>query len=235
MNVAIVAAAGQGRRIGGKTRKQYFLLKDKPLLIYSLEVLESSSFIDQVVLVVPPGDARFCQELLKKYHLKKVIKIVEGRTKRQDSIFQGLKILSPEAKIVLVHDGARPFITLNLIKQVFLGLKGFQGVAPALPLSDTIKVVHPAKGGANKSKITTLDRGKLISVQTPQVFLRDVLYQAYLEAKTKNFYGTDDAELVERIGGKLKIIEGSLENIKITTPLDLLFAEAILSHKIHHS
>lgn len=161
--------------------------------------------------------------LFKAAGISKIIAVAKGGPERQDSVYNALKLLPPGAKTVLVHDGARPFVTPAFIRRLIKALGGFDGVVPALPPKDTIKEVSE-KG----TVVATLRRDALVSVQTPQVFSRDVLLNAYEKAMASGFYSTDDAALVEALGGKIKVVRGLAENIKITTPEDIAFAEALL-------
>lgn len=227
MNIAIVVAAGRGRRIREKKEKQYLLLQKKPLLFYCLDVLQRTKVIDEVILVANKDQINFCQEeLVARYKLTKVKKIVKGGRRRQDSVLNGTKALPLATEIVLIHDGVRPFITPKLIENAVQELKGCDGVVLGLPVVETVK-----QADKTKKVIKTLKRNVLYSVQTPQVFKKEALVEAYRKAKKDKFYGTDDASLLERAGFKVKIVEGSDENIKITTSLDLVVAEAILNKR----
>ena len=220
--VAVVAAAGKGKRMG-LVDKPFLLLEKRPLLTYALLTLENSSFVGEVVLVVEKNKISRAKELIKKYHISKVKEIVAGGKTRQDSIVLGLRKINSFSDFVLIHDGARPFLTGELIKRVILGAKRYKAVVPGLPLFDTIKKVEKF------SFITsTIDRKSLWAVQTPQVFKAEIIQKAYFQAEKNHFWGTDSASLVEKIGIPVKIIKGDLYNIKITTQDDFLLAEAIL-------
>jgi len=220
--VAIVVAAGKGKRMG-LVDKPFLLLGKRPLLTYGLLTLENSSFIDKIILVVRKNKISKAKELIKKYHISKVKEIVAGGKTRQDSVVSGLKKTNSFADFVLIQDGARPFLTGELIKGVVLGAKRYKAAVPGLPLSDTTKEVE------NSSFISsTLSRKSLWTVQTPQVFKAEIIQKAYFQAEKNHFWGTDSASLVERIGIPVKIIKGDLYNIKITTKDDFLLAEAIL-------
>ncbi len=226
MNVAIIAAAGKSERMDGK-RKQFVPLGGIPVLIHTLEVFENSSLIDKIVLVVYSQDKTFVEdELLPKYSYQKVFRIVEGGEKRQDSVMNGLQFLPRETNTVIVHDGARPLVTPNLIEQAIGALSGWDGVVVAVPVKDTIKEVKK-----EEEIVSTLERSPLWAAQTPQVFLPEKLMKAHQKARMEGFYGTDDAMLMERAGNRLRVTMGSYENIKITTPEDLWIAEAILKSR----
>lgn len=227
MNIAIVVAAGRGRRIKSEKEKQYLLLQKKPLLLYCLEVLQRTKVIDEVILVVRKDQINFCQkELVTKCKLSKVKRIVKGGRRRQDSVSNGIEALPLKTEVVLIHDGVRPFVTPKLVQKAVQRLKGCNGVVLGLPVVDTVK-----QADKTKKVIKTLKRNVLYSIQTPQVFEKEALVEAYRKAKKDKFYGTDDASLLERAGLKVKIVEGSDENIKITTPLDLVVAQAILKNR----
>ena len=207
----------------GLVDKPFLLLEKKPLLTYGLLTLENSSFVGEVILVVEKNKISKAKELIKKYHISKVKEIVAGGKTRQGSVASGLRKMNSFSNFVLIHDGARPFLTGELIKRVILGAKRYKAAVPGLPLSDTIKKVE------NSSFISsTLNRKSLWTVQTPQVFKTEIVQKAYLQAEKDHFWGTDSASLVERIGIPVKIIKGDPYNIKITTKDDFLLAEAIL-------
>jgi len=223
MNVAIIVAAGRSSRMKLGQSKQYLPLLGKPVLAHTLFAFEKCLIIDEVILVVNQDDMEFCRnEVVEKYNFRKVSKIVKGGKERQDSVYNGLCLVSPLAETVLIHDGARPLVTSKIIDEAVLFLKDFDGVVVGIPVKDTIKVVEDSiiKG--------TSSREKLWMAQTPQVFVSSILRKAYEKAKSDNFYGTDDSVLLERMGYKVKIIMGSCENIKITTQDDLALAGEIL-------
>ncbi len=225
MVTAVVVAAGKGKRMG-LVDKPFLLLKKKPLLTYSLFILENSSFVGEVILVVEKNKISKAKELIKKYHISKVKEVIAGGKTRQGSVASGLRKINSFSNFVLIHDGARPFLTRELIKRVILGAKRYKAAVPGLPLSDTIKKVE------DSSFITsTLNRKSLWTVQTPQVFKAETVQKAYFQAEKDHFLGTDSASLVERIGIPVKIIKGDPYNIKITTKGDFLLAEAILKIK----
>jgi len=223
--VAIVVAAGKGKRMG-LVDKPFLLLEKRPLLTYGLLTLENSSFVGEVILVVEKNKISKAKELIKKYHISKVKEVVAGGKTRQGSVASGLRKINSFSNFVLIHDGVRPFLTGELIKRVILGAKRYKAAVPGLPLSDTIKKLE------NSSFISsTLNRKSLWTVQTPQVFKAEIIQKAYLQAEKDHFWGTDSASLVERIGIPVKIIKGDPYNIKITTKDDLLLAKAILKIK----
>lgn len=223
---SIVLAAGKGTRMGAVKRKQYQELKGKPVLIYPLEVLEKSKSISQVILVVPPGEVELCSQLLEKYDIKKVADIVEGGEERSESVYNGLKVLPDDADLVAVHDGARPFLRLELLEKLIEAAYYYKAAVPAVRVKDTIKTAKD-----DLFVESTLPREKLWAVQTPQVFEQNLLRECYKSAFQQNLIGTDDSYIVEYYGHRVKIVEGDYENIKITTLEDLSAAEAILDIK----
>jgi 2-C-methyl-D-erythritol 4-phosphate cytidylyltransferase len=224
---ALIPAAGMGRRMGKAVAKQFLPLGDKPMLAHTLLVFQRSSEIDEIIPILSKEDMESClRDIIEQYHITKVRTLVVGGKERQDSVMNGLQKLEKDAAVVLVHDGVRPFVTPEMIhSSVDLARKG-DCVAVGVPLKDTIKEVD------DKHMVRhTLERNKLWAIQTPQTFPVRILKRAYEESCKHHVYGTDDAMLVERMGGKVRIIMGSYENIKITTPEDLLLAEEILKRR----
>jgi 2-C-methyl-D-erythritol 4-phosphate cytidylyltransferase len=247
--IAIVPAAGLGRRFGHGTNKPFQNLGGKPIIIWSLETLESVNEIVDIIPVLKVEDMEYGQKVFEEYSLSKIKKIAPGGRERQDSVYNGLKLIDDKNCMVFIHDGVRPLIEKLLIEEVikelltaplkshsallfqkggrgdFKGFKGFDGVALGVPLKDTIK---EAENGIIKK---TLRRDSLWAIQTPQVFHYRNILEAYEKAMKEGFYSTDDAALMERYGGKIKVVMGSYRNIKITTPEDLAIAELFLSKK----
>lgn len=222
--VAIIPSAGKGKRMGHAISKHYIRLEDRPILAYTLDAFDRCPDVNHVLVVVRSGEEEYClKEVVEKYRIKKVLKVVIGGEKRQDSVYNGIKELDEDTDIVVVHDGVRPFVPPELISEAVRLAMYVDGVVAALPVKDTLKEV--AEDGFIKN---TPDRESLWYAQTPQAFKKRVIEEAFIRAYSDNFHGTDESSLVERIGGKVKIIEGSPENIKITTKEDLLLAEFIL-------
>lgn len=220
----IVPAAGRGMRMREDISKQYLPLAGKPILAHTLVVLEQCRAIDEVILAVRGNDIAHCrEEVVEKFALKKAKEIIAGGERRQDSVYNALKMIKANCDLVLIHDSVRPFITEEIVLRTIEEAELHGAVAAAVPITDTIK-----QGDGDGFVKRTLNRDELWSIQTPQGFEYDLIRKAYSKAHEDGFYGTDDASLVERIGHPVKIIEGSLENIKITTPEDLIIAEAIL-------
>jgi 2-C-methyl-D-erythritol 4-phosphate cytidylyltransferase len=222
--VAIIPAAGSGTRMGGTVRKQFLQLKGKPILIYTLQQFEHCSEVDEIDLAVPESEIAEVEALVSRYRLHKVAKIVMGGERRQDSVGNVLsKISLGNADIVLVHDGVRPFVESKRIAHAIRLAKEHDAAVLAVQPKDTVR---RSTGGGFFDQ--TLDRNALWMIQTPQVFRAETLLKAFAKAKKDRFYSTDEAALVERIGVKAKIVDGSYDNIKITTQEDLELASLIL-------
>jgi 2-C-methyl-D-erythritol 4-phosphate cytidylyltransferase/2-C-methyl-D-erythritol 2,4-cyclodiphosphate synthase len=225
--VAIIPAGGAGLRLGSSIAKQYLLLDGVPVLARTLKIFQQAKVIDEIVLVVPEDDLiSVKKQLLDKYDLTKVRAIVAGGKERQDSVRNGFLAIADRCDVVLIHDGVRPLLTEEMINQVVAAAKIDGASSIGVKVKDTVKQT------ADTDLVeATLPRNNLWLTQTPQAFAFDILQKAYAAAVSDKFYGTDDASLVERIGGKVKMIAGSHENIKITTPEDLIIAEAFLKNK----
>jgi len=222
----IIPAAGRGKRMkkGEKLSKQYLPLGGKPILVHTLLAFEECASVGEIILAVGEEEIDYCQSaIVKKFGLRKVKRIVTGGERRQDSIYNALKNVGKDCRVILIHDSVRPFVTGEIIQRTIEEAGAHKAVATAIPVTDTIK-----EGNGQGLVEKTLDRDRLWSIQTPQGFDSDLIKEAYSRAYKENFYGTDDASLVERMGHPVKVIEGSHENIKITTPEDLIIAEAIL-------
>jgi 2-C-methyl-D-erythritol 4-phosphate cytidylyltransferase len=220
----LVPAAGSGRRMGKATAKQFLPLGAKPLLAHTLLAFQRSPEIDEIIPILSSEDMEAClRDVIEPNHLTKVKTLVVGGRERQDSVYNGLRKLGPDAEIVLVHDGVRPFVTAAMIEQCIEHARKGDCVAVGVPLKDTVKEVDDR--GVVRA---TLERNRLWAVQTPQAFPAGILRQAYEDAYARKLSATDDATLVERAGYEVRIIMGSYENIKITTPEDLVLAGEIL-------
>ncbi|TLC99153.1 2-C-methyl-D-erythritol 4-phosphate cytidylyltransferase [Robinsoniella peoriensis] len=221
-NVAVVLCAGRGTRMNSEVQKQYLLIKGKPVVYYSLIAFEKCPFIDEIVLVTGKEEIEYCRhEIIEKYNLKKVKSIVAGGKERYHSVFEGLKAIGC-CDYVYIHDGARPFIDQELLQRACDSVRIHKACVVGMPVKDTIKI-----SGQDGFADHTLDRSKLWMVQTPQVFQYSLVYQAYDKImKYPGIQVTDDAMVVEQMGqAKIKLVEGSYKNIKITTPEDLEIAE----------
>lgn len=215
----IILAGGRGKRMGTNISKQYIPVNGKPILYYTIKKFLGCKSIDKIVLVLPEDEIEYCKkEVLNKYSLK-VDKIVKGGKERQDSVYNGLNELK-NTDIVLIHDGARPFVSEKIIIDGIENAKKYGAAAPGIIPKDTIKV----KDMESFSK-ETLDRSVLLAVQTPQVFKFKLIKECHEKVKNENILVTDDTMVVERYGNKVYLYEGSYTNIKITTPEDLIIAE----------
>jgi 2-C-methyl-D-erythritol 4-phosphate cytidylyltransferase len=222
--IAIVPSAGVGRRFDPFIKKTFADLNGLPLLIQTLKRLNQSRCIGEIIPVMRPEDIEEGYEMAISHGLEKVKRIVPGGRERQDSVYNGLRSIEADAP-VLIHDGVRPIIPDGLIERLMDELDGYDGVVPGVPLRETIKMVD--KGVV----VRTVSREGLWSIQTPQLFHIEALRRAYQSAYSDGYYATDDSALVERIGGRVKIIMGSLFNIKVTTPEDLEMVRYLLSSR----
>lgn len=228
--VAIIPAGGAGRRLASSVAKQYLLLDGVPVLARTLKIFQQAKVIDEIILVVPPDDLVFAQkQLVEKYSLTRVSAVVAGGNERQDSVRNGLCAIAGICGVVVIHDGVRPLLTCEMITNVVAAAKNAGASSTGVKVKDTVK-----RTAGSDLVEATLPRNNLWLTQTPQAFDFDVLQKAYAAAANDKFYGTDDASLVERIGVKVKMIGGSYENIKITTPDDLLVAEAFIRNREGH-
>lgn len=226
--IAIIPAAGLGKRFGGGKGKTFRSLLGLPIVVRTLEAFQRSELIDGIVPVFREEELQFAAGLIERYGLTKVRKIAAGGVERQDSVYNGLKALEGKASIVVIHDGARPLVDVSLIEDSIRALNNCAGVITAVPVKDTIKTATRPGGSKNIYVQGTPDRSILWSVQTPQTFRLNKLLEAYEKAYAEGFYATDDAALIERYGGRVKIVMGSYRNLKITTPEDLMVAETFL-------
>jgi 2-C-methyl-D-erythritol 4-phosphate cytidylyltransferase len=224
---ALIPAAGMGKRMGRSVAKQFLLLGDKPLLAHTLLAFQRAAEIDEIIPILSQEDMENClRDIIEAYHITKVKTLVVGGRERQDSVANGLRKLAKDAAVVLVHDGVRPFVTQEMIREAVGHARKGECVAAGVPIKDTIKEVND-KGVVRG----TLERSRLWAIQTPQAFPVKILMHAYEEATARHLAGTDDATLVEKAGGAVRVIMGSYENIKITTPEDLIVAEEILKRR----
>lgn len=223
--VAIIVAAGKGTRIDNKVLKQFIEIAGKPVVVHTLEKFELCNSVDEMLLVVPEDYLSYSLEIVNKFNFKKINKIIPGGEKRQDSVYKGLLAIPHNTKIVMIHDGVRPLVKVSKITESIKLCRECSAVILAVPVKETVKRVE------DFSVITTLNRERLWSVQTPQTFDYKLILDAYKKAKEDEFVGTDSSSLVERLGIEVKVIEGDYDNIKITTKEDLLFAQEILKEE----
>jgi 2-C-methyl-D-erythritol 4-phosphate cytidylyltransferase len=217
----IVVAAGSGSRMGTEIKKQYLPLAGKPILIRTLQTLEQSDRIDRIIVVVAADDIGYVQDMIHEHGLQKVDAVVGGGEERQNSVANGLRALNRTTQYVAVHDAARPLVTLEEIENVIDMAMTIGGATLGVPVKDTIKRVEKHK------VMETLPRESLWAVHTPQAFRRDWLQEAHHRSARIGVPGTDDASLVEWAGYTVQMVQGSYQNLKITTPEDLVIAEAL--------
>ena len=230
---AVVPAAGTGSRMmtgpdGVNIKKQFLKLHGKEILAYTLEVLESVEAIEGIILVTGKKDIETCERIVNTYGFTKVKKIIPGGNRRQNSVLEGLSVLPKDTEIVVIHDGARPFVTKEEIEATIHTAERVGGAVLAVPVTDTIKVV--TSGGVIES---TPERSDLYSAQTPQTFRYPDILEGHRHAVVfGDFRCTDDSQIMEKyMDIRIEIVQGSYENIKITTPKDLLTAEKILEKR----
>lgn len=220
--MAVVVAAGRGQRMGAAVNKVFLPLAGRPMLVHTLAVFEEVPEVDGVIVVAAPHEVEACRRLVHEYRLSKVTQIVPGGRERQDSVARGVEALPAGDGVVLVHDGARPFLSSDLVRRVVAEARSSGAVIPVVPVKDTVKRV--GDGWVE----CTVDRSRLVAVQTPQGFQKAVLTQALAAAFAEGFYGTDESSLVERYVGRVKTIPGEEGNIKVTTPFDLAVATCLM-------
>lgn len=226
MITAIFPAAGKGKRMGAPFNKVFAALSDKPILIHTLLSFSRCSAVDNFIVVAAPDEVEPVAKVLHSLPGIKPCKVVAGGTERQYSVYNGLRQVSPKTDIVLVHDAARPLISPNVINNVISEVVRSGAAVAAVPVTNTIKVI-----GNDNMVVNTPDRSTLWMMQTPQGFKKDLLVGAHEQARQDGYLGTDDASLVEHIGHPVRVVMGDYKNIKITSPDDLIYAEAILGKK----
>lgn len=223
----IIASAGMSNRMGSKMNKQFLAVGGKPILAHTIDKFENSRFIDEIIIVSKEEEIEYCRkEIVRKYKFNKVTNIIRGGKERQESVYNGILALNGKTDIVLIHDGARPFVKKENIEDGIKGVMENGACVIGVPVKDTIKVVGDMNGIDH-----TPPRATLWAAQTPQCFHKDIIIKGYEKAIADGYLGTDDSSLVERLGLKVKMIMGSYENIKITTPEDLILAESLFKEK----
>lgn len=237
MNIAIIPAGGQGRRMGNSSAnspiKQFLTLREIPIIVHTLRQFEACPDIDKIIVALPKEEVEKATltELCQQYQLNKVLPAVIGSSERQLSIFEALKSIatSPlheQTQIVAIHDAVRPFVSPELISKSIAVAREHKAALCAIPATDTIKEV-------TSGKVTkTIPRTSIYLAQTPQTFSYKLILEAHQKAVAENFFATDDAMLVEWLGESVTIVEGLAENIKITKPSDLALAEFLLSNML---
>ena len=234
---AIVLSAGQGKRMGTSVQKQYIELQGKPIIYYTLSVFQKSEIIDDIILVVGKDQLKYVQEeIVRKYHFTKVKTVVEGGHERYASVWQGLKAREYDKYYeniqdgyVFIHDGARPFVDEEMLERAYDTVRKYKACVAGVPSKDTIKLINE-----EQFAVTTPEREYVWTVQTPQVFEKTLIFEAYARLMEEEcVHVTDDAMVVEQMMRlPVKLFEGSYENIKITTPEDLDIARIFLSKKL---
>jgi 2-C-methyl-D-erythritol 4-phosphate cytidylyltransferase len=226
MSTAIIVAAGSGKRFGSKTPKQFLQVKKKPLIIYTLEAFQNCPSIDRIILVLPANQTDEFLQIVSKYGLTKLHKIVAGGNTRAESVWKGLNaVQTNKNEIVAVHDGARPLVSTEEISECILKAKKTGAAILVAPVTDTIKEIKDGK------IIQTIDRNKLRRALTPQCFRYQTLKRAFEKVENLTENATDESFLVENLGVNVSIVEGSSRNIKVTTKEDLKLFENLLKEK----
>lgn len=224
-NTAVILAAGLGKRMQAGHNKQFIEICGQSILTHTLTVFSQIPEIAKIVLVVRAGEEDTCQNMIPEIAENKTVLAIGGK-ERQDSVHNGIRAITWECEYILIHDGARPLITEEVIRRTLLAAQNSGAAICAVPVKDTIK-----QADSDGNVLATIPRESLWAVQTPQVFRADLIRRAYENAYVHNHYGTDDASLVEYLGEKIKIVTGDYENIKITTPEDIPTAEQILQKR----
>ncbi len=219
--IAIIPAAGLGKRMQAEKNKQFLKINNKLIIAYTLEAFQNNDSIDEIMIIVAEGDSEEMQKVAKLHHIDKLTQLVAGGRERQDSIKNALDEITVKEAKVLIHDGARPFIKQTIIDDIIAKLDTHDAVAVGVPVKDSLKEV--------KDHVIeqTIARQYVYGIQTPQAFKLTTIREAYEKAYTTNYYGTDDTELVEQIGKEITMVIGDYDNIKITTQEDLIIGEAI--------
>lgn len=225
-SIALIPAAGMGRRMGASINKQYLQLDGLPIVARTISVFEHSPLINAIYLVIPVEEIPYCREhVVEACQFHKIAAIVSGGPERQQSVMNGLRAMREHVSdddVILIHDGVRPMVTEEMLRESIAAARTHDGALVAVPAKDTIKTV------ADGWVTGTPDRNTLWQAQTPQTFRFGRIYAAHLAAETDQYLGTDDSSLVERSGGRMHIVRGDYRNIKITTPEDLVLAGAFL-------
>lgn len=225
---AIILAGGSGSRMGTAVKKQYIKLQDKEVIAHTIETFNKMKEIDEIIVVAGKDELLYMEEeICKKYRYNKVSQVVAGGKERQDSVRNGIEKVARACEYIIIHDGARPFIEEETIKECLAKAELTGASIVAVPVKDTIKVCNAETGEVKE----TPNREMLWSVQTPQIFKAELIREAHRYAEENNVYGTDDSSLVEALGECVYIVSGKYTNIKITTPEDLIMGEKILENR----
>ena len=226
-NAAVIVAAGSGTRMGSDIPKQYMKIDGKPMLYYSVMAFEKSPMIDEIVVVVAPGEELRCyDEVIDRYHFRKVSSVTVGGDERYQSVYNGLMAVDPSCVYVFIHDGARPCVTRDIITRAYEEVQAYDACVVGMPVKDTIRRVRRNDDCVSE----VLDRSEIWMMQTPQVFAYRLIaeaYEGYIASGASD--ATDDAMVLERMTAQqVRIVEGSYRNIKVTTPEDLSVAGVLL-------
>ncbi|HEY0546251.1 MAG TPA: 2-C-methyl-D-erythritol 4-phosphate cytidylyltransferase [Pyrinomonadaceae bacterium] len=223
MNIAIIAAAGQGTRMGGRRAKQFLELAGLPIIIHTLKRFEQCAEVQETVVVLPAPDVAGFLALAGKHELRKLARVVSGGQTRAESVWRGLQSVRPAtAEIICVHDGVRPFVTAEEIERTICAAREHGAAILTAHASDTIKEIQDGV------VVRTLERASLRHALTPQCFRYALLRRAYEQAEQLGLQATDCSSLVEQLGERVAVVEGSARNIKITRPEDIAFGEILL-------
>ena len=226
MNSVVIVSAGKGSRMKADINKQFLKLGNKEVIAHTIDKFYNNENIGEIIVVVREDEAEFFQKnIIDKYGYEN-IKIAFGGKERQDSVYNGLKMVNENCHIVLIHDGARPFLTNKIIEDSIEYANKYSCCVVGVPVKDTIKILDE-----NNNVSNTPNRSTLWAIQTPQAFEYSLIMKAHEKANKEGFNGTDDSMLMEYYGYNVKVIEGSYNNIKITTPEDLKIGEEILKEK----
>lgn len=223
----IVAAAGRGSRMKRAENKVFLPLLDKPILRYSIEAFLGRCDVAEVIVICAAHEREEMEGFVAPYRVHKPVKVVVGGSERQYSVANALRAVDKKSELILVHDGARPLVTDEVVQSVIDSAREHRASIAAVPVKDTIKTVD-----GQGMVVDTPPRSTLYAVQTPQGFDAQLLFDAYARAEEDGFLGTDDASLVERLGVRVAVAKGDYQNIKITTPEDLIVGEALLKGRI---
>lgn len=227
---AVIVAAGTGARMGIQAvSKQFIPVQDRPILAHTLARFERCGHIDEIVLVIREDEHARCTHLLAEAGITKVSRLVHGGAERQDSVWNGLQHVAPDTEIVLIHDAVRMFVTPDILERSIAAARECGAGVVAIPAHDTIKTAMPV--GDDVFVDHTPDRRLMWQAQTPQSFQYAIICDLHRKAHSQGLSVTDDAMLAEHFGQRVKIVPGTFRNIKITTPDDLVIAEAFLSHE----
>lgn len=223
---AIIVAAGSGVRMGGSVPKQFMELVGRPVLQHTLARFEACVHVHDLFVVLPAAFvASYHTRIDREWGISKVRAVIAGGAERHKSVWAGLEALSEDTEIAMIHDGVRPFVSDRILRESINAARQFGAVVVGLPPKDTIKQIDHA------TVTRTLDRSHLIQAQTPQTFRTEIIRRAYRFAAECDHYSTDDSALVEQMGGKVAVVDGDWKNIKITSPEDLIIAEAFLEQE----